>query len=452
MNKKLLFSIFLVTSLVLPAVLSARADDAAEIKALKERLAALEAKLEKQDKKVEETTATLAQEIQQTRIGQLIPEKKELKSQWGMGPAASSVYNAPGGLSLGGYGEMVYRSFVDDDQGASDQADAQRLVTYIGYKFSDNILFNSEIELEHGNTTAMGGDSGSQEGKVAIEFAYMDFLLEKEFNVRAGSVLIPMGFINEIHEPTYFYGVLRPDVERTLIPSTWNEIGVGLFGQTEANGTLEYRSYLVNGLRASGFTESGIRGGRQSGNRALFEDIAWTSRLDYSPDFAPGLLVGGSFWLGNSGQNEDFNGVTPNVRTTIGELHAQYRYRQLALRALGTWTSIDDAEIVSAALGETIASRQNAWYVEAAYDVLPHLVYGTRQSLSPFVRFEQLDTQLGVPSGFARNASKDRQVYTVGLSYKPLDKVVLKADYKNYTTDGINPSADEVALGIGFVY
>ena len=448
------FSSYILCTLLLGMFITspAHGDDAQEIQLLKERLAQLEEKLAKQDKKVDETTATLASEIQQTRIGQFIPEKKELKSQWGMGPAASSVYNAPGGLSLGGYGEMVYQSFVDDANGKSDQADALRLVSYIGYKFSDNILFNSEIELEHGNTTAMGGDSSADEGKVAIEFAYMDFLLEKEFNVRAGSVLIPMGFINEIHEPTYFLGVLRPDVERTLIPSTWNEMGFGFFGQAEAAGTLEYRSYLVNGLRASRFQDSGIRAGRQSGNRALFEDIAWTSRLDYSPSFAPGLLVGGSFWIGNSGQNEDFNGETPNVRTVIGEAHAQYRYRQLSLRALGTWTSIDDTEILSAALGETIGSRQNAWYVEAGYDILPYLVSGTRQSLTPFVRYEQLDTQAGVPAGFARNASRDRQVYTVGVSYAPLDKVVIKADYKNYTTDGTNPSADEVALGFGFVY
>jgi hypothetical protein len=325
-------------------------------------------------------------------------------------------------------------------------------VTYVGYKFNDNILFNSEIELEHGNTDEMGGDSGEDSGKVSVEFAYMDFLAEKEFNVRAGSVLIPMGFINEIHEPTYFYGVVRPDVERYIIPSTWNELGAGFFGQAEAAGKLEYRTYLVNGLRASRFEDSGIREGRQSGNKALFEDVAWTGRLDYSPDAIPGLLVGSSFWIGNSGQNEDFNDSTPNVRTIVGEAHAQYRYRQLSLRALGAWTGIDDAATVSTANGETIADRQNGWYVESAYDVLPHLVRGTRQSVEPFFRYEQLDTQASVPSGFARNDSLDKQIYTVGVSYKPVDKVVIKADYKNYQTDGPTPTADEVAVGLGFVY
>jgi hypothetical protein len=442
----------LLGSLVMAAPILAVADELAEIKALKERLTALEAKLTEQDKKVEQRTTTLATEIQQSRIGQLIPEKKELKSQWGMGPAASSVYNVPGGISLGGYGEMNYRALVADAQGKADKGDLLRLVTYVGYKFNDNILFNSEIELEHGNTEEMGGDSGEDSGEVAVEFAYMDFLVQKEFNVRAGSVLIPMGFINEIHEPTYFYGVVRPDVERYIIPSTWNEMGAGLFGQADMAGKLEYRTYLVNGLRASRFEDSGIREGRQAGNKALFEDVAWTSRLDYSPEAIPGFMVGSSFWIGNSGQNEDFNGSTPNVRTIIGEAHAQYRYRQLSMRALGAWTGIDDAATVSTANGETIADRQNGWYVEAAYDVLPHLVRGTRQSVEPFFRYEQLDTQAAVPSGFTRNDSLDKQIYTVGVSYKPVDKVVIKADYKNYQTDGPTPTADEVAVGLGFVY
>jgi hypothetical protein len=431
---------------------SALADDAAEIRLLKERLQALEAKLNTQEKVVEEKTASLATEINKTRIGSLIPEKAELKSQWGLGPAASGVYNVSGGLSIGGYGEANFRSFVDNANGKPNQADLLRLVTYVGYKFNDNILFNSEIELEHGTTDGLGGPSGEETGKVAVEFAYLDFLMEKGFNVRAGSVLIPMGFINEIHEPPYFYGVVRPEVERVIIPSTWNEMGVGFFGQAEAAGTIDYRTYLVNGLRASRFEDSGIRDSRQVSSRALVEDVAWTGRLDYSPDVVPGLLVGGAMWVGNSGQNEDFAGSSPNVLTTIWETHAQYRYRNLSLRALGSWTRIEDADILSAAAGETIADRIDGWYVEGGYDVLPHLVSGTRQSLSPFVRFEHLDTQASVPSGFTRNASLDKQIYTVGLSYKPVDKVVLKADYRNFRTDGPTPTADEVAVGFGFVY
>jgi len=447
--KSLLLSLALLSS---TAPSASFADEKEEIQLLKERLIALEAKLNAQDKKVEEKTTILATEIQKSKIGQLIPEKKELKSQWGMGPAASSVYNVPGGISIGGYGEANYQALVDNAQGQPNTADLLRLVTYVGYKFNDNILFNSEIEVEHSNTEEMGGASGDDAGEVSVEFAYMDFMLEKQINVRAGSVLIPMGFINEIHEPNYFYGVLRPDTERYIIPSTWNEMGAGFFGQGDAAGKLEYRTYLVNGLRASRFEDSGIRDGRQSGNRALFEDVAWTGRLDYSPDAIQGLLVGSSFWMGNSGQNEEFDGSYPNVFTMIGEAHAQYRYRQLQLRALGAWTGIDDAAQVSAQNGETIGSRQDGWYVEAAYDVLPHLVSGTRQSVAPFFRYEQVDTQAAVPAGFTRDPSLANTIYTVGFSYKPIEKVVIKADYKNYQSEGSSPPADVVAVGLGFVY
>ena len=448
--------LFVIALLSLLSILSfcplGQADERAELEMLKARIQALEAKLNDQEKKVEEKTSTLASEIQQSRLGQLIPEKKELKSQWGLGPAASGVYNVSSGLSIGGYGEANYRAFVDDAQGKKNTADLLRLITYVGYKFNDNILFNSEIEIEHANTEEIGGTSGEEGGEVEVEFAYLDFLMEKQFNVRAGSVLIPMGFIGEVHEPPYFFGVRRPEVETVIIPSTWNELGFGFFGQGEAAGKVEYRTYLVNGLRASRFEDTGIREGRQLSNRALMEDVAWTGRLDYSPNFAPGLLVGGAFWLGNSGQNEDFNGSHPNVFTAMGEAHAQYRYRQLSLRALGAWTAIDDAANVSAANGETIASRLDGWYFEAGYDILPHLVRGTRQYLAPFVRYEHLDTQAAVPSGFQRNSSLDKQVYTIGLSYKPVDRVVIKADYRNFQTGGPTPTADEVAVGVGFVY
>lgn len=431
---------------------SLKADEREELRMLKQRLEALESKLAAQEKNVEERTSSLATEIQQARIGQLIPEKAELKSQWGMGPAASSVYNIAGGLSIGGYGEANIRSFVDDAQGKQNIGDMLRLVTYIGYKFNDNIILNSEIELEHSNTEEMGGVSGEDSGAVETEFAYLDFMVRPEFNIRSGLMLIPIGFINEMHEPPYFFGVRRPELENVIIPTTWTELGAGFFGKADAAGTLEYRTYLVNGLRASRFEESGIREGRQAGNRALFDDVAWTGRLDYSPEAISGLTFGGAFWAGNSGQSEEFNGSSPSVRTLMGELHALYRYRQLEMRALGAWTSVDDAATLSTAAGETIANRMDGWYVEAGYDILPHLVSGTRQYFAPFVRFEQIDTQADVPSGFVRNQSLDRTIYTVGFSYKPIDRVVIKADYRNFTTDGSSPTADEVALGLGFVF
>jgi hypothetical protein len=181
----------------------------------------------------------------------------------GFGPAASKVYKVRQGVSLGGYGEVLYENFASETQsdvpsGLTDQIDALRAIVYVGYKFSDKILFNSEVEFEHGST--------EEGGSVSVEFAYLDYRLSPQVGVRAGLLLPPMGFLNEIHEPPAFLGALRPVTEQLIIPSTWRENGIGVFGGTES---FNYRAYLINGLDATGFTaEEGLREGRQNGAEA----------------------------------------------------------------------------------------------------------------------------------------------------------------------------------------
>jgi hypothetical protein len=177
------------------------------------------------------------------------------------------------------------------------------------------------------------------------------------------------------------------------------------------------------------------------------------ARLDYTP--TPGLLFGGSLFLGNQGQNLTIGGKKPDVFTTLWDLHGQFRYRGLELRAVGAWGNIDDAAILSSAASAAnrpIASRIYGWYLEAAYDILPMLRPGTTHYLAPFFRFEQYNTQAEVPSGFAPDRSRDRKLYTLGLSYKPIPNVVLKMDYRNYDSKGPRNVADEFALGIGFAF
>ena len=394
---------------------------------------------------VDRKTTILADEVEKIKTSMAIPEEPKLKSRYGLGPAASKVYNANKGLSIGGYGEGFYTAYVNDAAGKTNQADFARLVAYLGYKFSDRILFNSEIEFEHGTT----GEGSEEKGEVSVEFANLDFFLDPRVNVRAGLVLVPMGFINEIHEPAFFHGNNRPEVERQIIPSTWREIGVGLFGEILPG--LQYRTYVVNGLNADGFGSSGIREGRQSGSKARADDLAFTGRLDYAPPAIPGLLVGGSAFLGNAGQGETFAGTKPSVFTQLYEGHIQYRYRGLELRTLGSWGHIGDADFLSAAKGETIGESNYGAYGEIAYDVMPLIWRGSTQYLAPFFRYETFDTIASTPTGFADDGSFDREIYQVGMSYKPIPNVVLKADYRNIRAKVGNP-ADEVNIGMGFVF
>ena len=161
-------------------------------------------------KNLERKTDILSQEVEKLRTNLAIPEEKALKSAYGLGPAASKVYQVGKGLSIGGYGEANYQKIVSDKGEAKDNADFERLVLYVGYKFTDNILFNSEIEFEHGTT----GEGAEEKGEVSVEFAALDFFIDPMVNVRAGLVLMPMGFINQIHEPPFYFGNNRPVVEQ----------------------------------------------------------------------------------------------------------------------------------------------------------------------------------------------------------------------------------------------
>jgi hypothetical protein len=394
---------------------------------------------------LERQVQALTEELSRLRTESAVPEERPLEAEKGYGPAASKVYGVSRGLSIGGYGELNYVNAIADAPGSQSHTDALRLVTYLGYKFSERIVFNSEIELEH----ALVAEDGP--GEVALEFASLDFLWKPALNFRAGLLLSPMGFINEVHEPPYFYGVFRPEAERRLLPATWRENGVGVFGKLGEQA--EYRAYVMTGFDASGFSSSGIRGGRQEGGESLAENFAFVGRLDLEPELAPGLLVGGSFYAGKADQNQP---GLPDTHLWIAEGHAQYRSGPFHARALFAYTDVSNPGELSTALGkgptEGVAGVMLGGYLELAANLWP-LLFGedTQRALEPFARFEYIDTQHEVGAGFAPDRNLAYWVLSTGLSYFPRPNVALKAEYRiQNARAGERP--DELALGVGFAF
>jgi len=258
-----------------------------------------------------------------------------------------------------------------------------------------------------------------------------------------------MGFINRIHEPLFYFGNQRPVVEQRIIPSTWREMGAGLFGAITPN--LTYTGYIVNGLDAKEFTSDGIREGRGGGSNARAENFGYVVRMDYDPDYLTGLSLGGSAYVGNSGQNQNFAGQNVNVFTQLYEAHLQWKYRGLEFRALGSWGHINNANLLSEEIQETIGSENYGWYTEIGYDVLPFFMPETSQYLAPFLRYEKLNTIAKAPIGFTNDPTKDWQIFQVGLQYKPIPNVVLKADYRNFVAKQ-GSLADDFNLGFGFIF
>lgn len=410
--------------------------------------------------RIEQNISVLADEISQVKAESVGEESNiELKEIFGGAPGASKVYQKAGrGLSIGGYGELAIGKIPDD---GNNIVDAQRVVMYLGYKFTDHIVFNSEIEFEHGSTSS---NLDGQDGSVSVEFAYLDFLLKDYLNIRGGVLLVPVGVTNVQHEPTTFYGVFRPSVETQIIPSTWRENGIGLHGglDFERAGSFSYKAFLMNSADSRGFKASNNRGIRTRGNRSRFNDVAFVSRLEYSP--IPTVKLGGSMYLGNTGQdvtvsNEDspFDGDRIKGFWQIYEADAQFRWRGLDLRGLITWTFLDDVDEINANLGftgdESVGSKQFGFYVVAAYNILGEMDLQSRylQNLSPFFRFEDYDTQKDVPAGFERNPENDRREYTFGLDYKPIPNVVVKIDYQFLDNEAGNDN-NQVNFGLGYVF
>lgn len=398
---------------------------------------------------IERQIEVLAREIEQLKLGEAapaVPESKDLR--YGVGPAASKVYGRKG-VSIGGYGEFVYQNFGGSRQdgepsGLRDQVDLVRAVLYFGYKFDDRWVLNTELEAEHAVTAS---DKG---GEMEVEFAYLDYLFSRPLRARAGLVLIPMGLVNELHEPPTFLGALRPEVEQRLIPTTWRELGAGLYGDA---GRFSYRLYAVNGLNSEGYSAEGIREGSQEGSEAAAENWAVTGRLDWTP--ISGALLGASFFSGDSDQGRSTPvGRSFAGRTTLFDAHADWKWRGVWLRGLYVRTTVGDAAAINEASGfmeeESVGSRQWGWYLQGGFDVLS-LRSGSRASLTPFVRYERYDTQAEVPAGYSRNPKNDVKVLTIGAVLKPIDPIAIKLDWqqrKNAARTGVN----QWNVGLGYLF
>jgi hypothetical protein len=403
---------------------------------------------------IERKIDVLGAEIEALKVGEAAEPSaaaaERTDARYGLSPSASKVYGVKRGVSIGGYGEALYENPAGSTQsgapsGAVDRVDFLRAVVYLGYKFDDHWVLNTEIEYEHAVAAA------DADGEVAVEFAYLDYMHSPLFNVRSGLVLVPVGLVNELHEPTISISARRPDVERYILPTTWRELGAGVYGDS---GVIAYRAYVTSSLDAAGFTANGgIRGGRQEGSEAVAEDWAISGRLDYVG--TQGLLVGVSAFSGDTGQdNLTPSGETIDARATVFDVHADWQWRGLWLRGLYARTSISQAELINEFNGYTgdqsVGSRQGGWYVQGAYDVLS-FAPTSKMSLLPYVRYEQYDTQEQVPAGYARNPANDVNELTIGVAFKPIDRLVFKLDWqqrRNAAQTGVD--AWNVALGYVF--
>ena len=390
----------------------------------------------------------LTEEIEKLKLGEVAEVKYEPSR--GLGPAASKVYQMKNsGVSIAGYGEIVYENYakkLDDKSRSSktDKVDYLRNILYVGYKFNDWILFNSEIEFEHATT----GEGAEEKGEASVEFGYIDLMFSRKFNIRAGLILSPVGIINEKHEPTTFFGTLRPQIERSVIPTTWRANGVGFYG--ELIPSLNYRFYLMEGLNADGFEgKDGVREGRQGGSNAVAEKLALSGKIEY--EFLNGPMIGTSFYSGKSGQTTRDASGPLDVKTNIFSVHGEYAWKSLEVRALFAQTTIGNTDSLSALNGETIGKKLNGWYVVAGYDLIPLISKTSTHYLAPFIQYETLNTHAAVSESLTKNRAFNRSTVTAGITYKPHPNVAFKWDFRNNANEK-KTGNDQWNLAINYIF
>ena len=341
--------------------------------------------------------------------------------------------NIKNGVTVGGYGEIIY----NQPETGNGELDVQRLVLLFGYKFNEKVQFVTEIEFEHVK-------------EVYVEQAFLQYSINDKINARGGLMLVPMGFINEYHEPTTFNSVERPGVDKSIVPTTWREIGIGVAGRFD-NASLKYQAYLFNGFASVNGTKylggsNGLRNGRQKGAESTFSTPTFSTKFDYYG--IQGLRLGLAGYFGRTQPeeaDEELDGADVGI-AMIG-LDARYKLGRFAARGEIISTTISDSEAYNDLYSSDLGSQMYGWNLEASYNLLK---LKSKQKLWAFARYESYDTNSKMAGNVDRNLGYDRDEWTFGLSYLVAPGAVVKADYqiKNNAISGIEPD-NQFNAGIG---
>jgi hypothetical protein len=394
------------------------------------------------------------------------------------------------GLSIGAYGEIKFGTLQNPAAGGQWQNgfDAARFVLLPTYAITPNIIFNAEIEFEHAGA---GFDNDDKlHGTAEIEQIWVDFKIIDQFNWRSPGVdLVPIGYINQHHEPTQFYSVNRPELYNGLIPSTWKVPATSVYGtitedlkyqvmvsssnedfgdsfdnRTEARTVpLPGTPYAagIDGISALGFSRPPLGDFQQLNNAA-----AVSGRLDFTPTFVPGFAgsVSGYYSPNTTprGAHDDFGNFLG--KSSLAMFDAEFRYRVpdtgLELRGEYVRANFGSPENLRANNDtdptNNVGKSMFGYSGEIAYHVPLGTILNSEWEAVPFYRYTYQNLQT---SGFAGTDANlptgqgQRQYHTAGFAIFPSPKIVLKATYQRVIDKSVTGALSDSFLGgVGFFF
>jgi hypothetical protein len=404
--------------------------------------AEIEAKLNALTSQVDELRAELTQVRAQEAAASGKPLPPTVATTGAATAVATGAESRPA-LEWSGYGELNYSRPTDD--ASATTADMGRFVLGASYRFDDKTRLVSEVEIEHAVSSA------DDPGEVEIEQAYIERQINNSMFAKAGLFLMPVGMLNESHEPTRYYGVFRNSIETRIIPTTWREGGFGLQGNT--TGGLRWDVGITTGFNLSKWDATSAEG-QESPLGSIHQELALAAADDLAQFVAlnytgiPGLRLGASVFTGDASQGQP--GFDHN-RITLWETHARWNPGNWDLSALYSRGTISNTQAVNLTLvgnPTLIPEAFFGWYVEAAYRAnLPN-----DWTLAPFARYEQLNTGSSYATlapGLTPDPLADEKVITAGFNLDIARGVVFKLDYQHFELDSGRSRFD---LGIGYQF
>lgn len=331
-------------------------------------------------------------------------------------------------LNIGGYAQVDLTNQLQPGKRSNTSLDVSRMVLSLGYRFSDKTQFLAEVEFEHVK-------------ELYVEQAFLNHTFHDALSFRGGLMLIPMGIINEYHEPTTYNGVLRPMVDNLIIPTTWREIGAGFTGRFQEIG-LKYQLYLVNGfssfnsdlkgtLNGSGY----LRNGRQRGAKSFLSAPNLSAKVDYFG--IRGLKLGLAGYFGDT-QSALFNNLGRSDDAAIARadssvvgismvgLDARYNWKGFQARAQIIYAKQSNSAAYNDFTNSDLGKSVLGFYYEESYNLL-RLTSSTHQ-LNVFCRFEHYDTHFSVDESAVRQEKYRVNEYVFGFGWKPAEGAVFKID------------------------
>ena len=378
-----------------------------QIELLQQQLDATQAALEGLSRQVEDNTVA---SVEANEKAEILAEN--IDSQPVMAEPATK---------LGGYGELHLNMLENQLTGEeSNILDLHRFVLFLQHDFTDRLRFNAELEIEH---ALSGGDAP---GEVELEQAYIEYDWAQRHSLKAGVFLVPVGILNETHEPPTFYGVERNPVEKNIIPTTWWEGGVAFTGGFAEAFRYDFAAH--SGLYTTADDNYAIRAGRQKVAKARFDSQAYTGRLRWLG--IPGLELSASVQY-----QQDITQETDPLAggAWLYSGHVAWQREHFGLRALyADWTLDGEGP---EAIG---ADRQTGWYIEPSWRF--------NEQWGVFARYNSWDNMGG-------NASDSEYTqWDVGVNYWLHPNVVFKLDYQDQDAPDGKNELDGWNLGVGYQF